>query len=627
MSKKSEVRTRKGQLIHTFGPGAMQINKDGISIIACGLDYWYTKSGTTESLSKSLISRYIFKDSRLAKRLNVDHFRIPPNAVILDEGHKIDAPIPGIRFPYWHICSNTSCQKLIKVSAIDENEVKCGECKAPAYQARFVSCCSNGHLQDFPWVAWLNHHNQSNCTESCDLALVGTGSASVSDVKVRCKTHNSRAVSLSGIFTKDSDLQGKMTSTLEQKGIACPGYSPWLGHNHSEICDAPLVGALRQSTNIYFSKTESSILIPQLEDDSDSKNLEIEAAYEKLSTDDKELINSCGDLNHKINMLVMALSHQFSKDDVTSYLEKQNQALSVINNDIESEAEYRFQEHRKFFSEIKEGVLVTKPLSISSFDDWFTEYFSAVTQVKELTVTNALYGFDRIQSQNNRTVENYKKALRAFPNKESNWLPAVKVYGEGIFLEFKADLIKQWSKNFILNESFKKLANRANSSSLFHHLEELSPEFLLIHTFAHLLINQLIFECGYSTASLRERLYVNNANDMEMYGILIYTASGDSEGSLGGLVRMATPGTLEPIIKKAIESSNWCSSDPICREVGYDGGQGPNGMNLAACHNCALLPETSCEVYNSLLDRGAITSKDLNGSGYFDYLLIDNPIS
>jgi hypothetical protein len=85
---------------------------------------------------------------------------------------------------------------------------------------------------------------------------------------------------------------------------------------------------------------------------------------------------------------------------------------------------------------------------------------------------------------------------------------------------------------------------------------------------------------------------------------------------------MAEQGKLEYIIRKAIESSNWCSSDPICREIGEQGGQGPNGMNLAACHNCALLPETSCELFNSLLDRGCITSHSLDSSGFFDSLLI-----
>ncbi|MFX4815339.1 DUF1998 domain-containing protein [Acinetobacter baumannii] len=616
MSKKSEVRTRKGQLIHTFGPGAMQVNKDGISIIACGLDFWFTKSGMTEPLDKKLINKYIFNDARLAKRLNVDHFRIPPNSVTLDGDYKVDSPIPGIRFPYWHICSNTYCQLLIKVSSIDEKEVKCPKCTSIAYQSRFVSCCNNGHLQDFPWIQWLNSHNNSNCSESCEIALAGTGSTSVADVKVKCLTHQSRSVPLLGIF-KIENSNGIITSTLQEKGIMCSGHSPWLGQDCSEPCDMPLVGALRQATNIYFSKTESSILIPL---EGETKDLEIEEAYEKLSINDKNLINLCGEIDNKIKFLMMALNHEFSDDEIRSYLEKKDKATFEIDQKT-TEAEYRFQEYQKFFRKTEDGVLVTKPLPIESFKVWFGEYFSAVTQVKELTVTNALYGFDRIQAQNSRKIESYKKCLRLPNSTEANWLPAVKVYGEGIFLEFNPILIRKWSLNFKKNESFRKLSSKLGNSTLFQNLEELTPEFILIHTFSHLLINQLIFECGYSTASLRERLYVNSAPEMEMYGLLIYTASGDSEGSLGGLVRMAKQGALELIIRKAIESSNWCSSDPICREVGNNGGQGPNGMNLAACHNCALLPETSCECFNSLLDRGTITSTDLCGNGYFDLLM------
>ncbi|MDR9778553.1 DUF1998 domain-containing protein, partial [Rhizobium hidalgonense] len=128
--------------------------------------------------------------------------------------------------------------------------------------------------------------------------------------------------------------------------------------------------------------------------------------------------------------------------------------------------------------------------------------------------------------KNSRTIDSYKNSLRKSVNKESNWLPAVKVYGEGIFLGFNAKKVRQWSEIFAKNPSFKTLANKMSKSPLLQNLGELSPEFLLIHTFAHLLINQLIFDCGYSTASLRERLYVNNSLDMEMCGVLIYTASG-----------------------------------------------------------------------------------------------------
>ena len=103
-----------------------------------------------------------------------------------------------------------------------------------------------------------------------------------------------------------------------------------------------------------------------------------------------------------------------------------------------------------------------------------------------------------------------------------------------------------------------------------------------------------------------------------MCGVLIYTASGDSEGSLGGLVRQGEPGKLEDTIMAAIHNAEWCSSDPICIK---STGQGPESCNLAACHNCALLPETCCECGNRLLDRGlVIGTLDETEIGYFSSL-------
>ncbi len=72
---KSEVKTRKSQLIHTFGPGAMQVNKDGISMLACGLDYWFAESGTSTSIDKSAVEKFIVQDERLASKLGVKEFR------------------------------------------------------------------------------------------------------------------------------------------------------------------------------------------------------------------------------------------------------------------------------------------------------------------------------------------------------------------------------------------------------------------------------------------------------------------------------------------------------------------------------------------------------------------------
>ena len=136
------------------------------------------------------------------------------------------------------------------------------------------------------------------------------------------------------------------------------------------------------------------------------------------------------------------------------------------------------------------------------------------------------------------------------------------------------------------------------------------PRFVMLHTFAHLLINQLVFECGYSSASLRERLFCSIGNE-PMAGVLVYTAAGDSEGTMGGLVRMGKPGNLEPTIIAALDRARWCSSDPVCMELG-EKGQGPGSMNLAACHSCGLLPETACETFNRFLDRALVTGTHEN---------------
>src|SRR5207244_2216447 len=119
--------------------------------------------------------------------------------------------------------------------------------------------------------------------------------------------------------------------------------------------------------------------------------------------------------------------------------------------------------------------------------------------------------------------------------------------------------------------------------------------------------NQLSFECGYGSASLRERIYCSSGSVSEgMNGVLIYTASGDSEGTMGGLVRQGEPDRLLRTMVAALQKAQWCSSDPICIETT---GQGTDNANLAACHGCLLISETSCEEGNRLLDRAMLVGK------------------
>jgi hypothetical protein len=147
-----------------------------------------------------------------------------------------------------------------------------------------------------------------------------------------------------------------------------------------------------------------------------------------------------------------------------------------------------------------------------------------------------------------------------------------------------------------------------------------TAKFVLLHTLAHLLIGQLTYECGYGSSSLRERIYCDLYDgDEPMSGFLIYTAAGDSEGTMGGLVRQGMPGRLERTVAAALRRADWCSYDPVCME---SAGQGPDSCNLAACHGCAVLPETSCEEGNRLLDRGIVVgTPDSRGIGLFGDLV------
>jgi hypothetical protein len=183
------------------------------------------------------------------------------------------------------------------------------------------------------------------------------------------------------------------------------------------------------------------------------------------------------------------------------------------------------------------------------------------------------------------------------------------VFGEGVFVPLAEASLVQWERANaeILRRRLAKVAElRQNDRGLVSTLPEPSPRFVLVHSLAHALIRQLAFECGYDTASLRERIYClqpDAQGDGGRAGVLIYTASSDSEGSLGGLARQALPGRFANMFVTALRRASWCSSDPVCSEMES---QGLGGLNRAACHACMLVTETSCTCFNTMLDRSLL---------------------
>ena len=185
---------------------------------------------------------------------------------------------------------------------------------------------------------------------------------------------------------------------------------------------------------------------------------------------------------------------------------------------------------------------------------------------------------------------------------EAPWLPALELYGEGIFFTLDEALLQRWECSEALIErtdGFRRRYVKRTGQDIPELEVDVTPRFLLCHTLAHLMIRQLEAEAGYPAASLKERIYCATGKS-PMAGILIYVAVPDEEGSLGGLMELAEPGRFLRLLTGAFEAAAWCSLDPVCSE---QEGHGPDLLNRAACHACTLVPEPSCLYGNVLLDR------------------------
>ncbi len=257
----------------------------------------------------------------------------------------------------------------------------------------------------------------------------------------------------------------------------------------------------------------------------------------------------------------------------------------------------------------------------------YEKYFTQTVLIERLREVRALIGFTRIQSpedfadikpQNNEYIA---KLSRSAPK----WLPATEIKGEGIFLQFNEDRLQVWEKQQIVkkHETHVKEAQKNWLNTRNPDLVDRVPfpgiRYVLLHSFAHALMRQLALECGYNVASLRERIYSQppEAENGPQAGLLIYTAAPDSEGTLGGLVKLGEPQTFGYHIAQALQQMCLCASDPLCAE--HKPGEGTYSLHWAACHACLFSPETSCECGNKFLDRSVLVpTVAIDNLAFFD---------
>jgi hypothetical protein len=242
---------------------------------------------------------------------------------------------------------------------------------------------------------------------------------------------------------------------------------------------------------------------------------------------------------------------------------------------------------------------------------------------------NALTGFTRIDAPD-RVGDMAARLVPLTRSPRPAWTVATEDRGEGIFLQLDEERVAPWEERVLASELWHahRDAHRLNFSRRFSDTAEdidpdsrlKPPRYWLVHTLAHVLIRQMAMTCGYSAASLSERLYAWPETDGRppAAGLLIVTTASDSDGTLGGLVQLSEPARLEQVVTTALDRATRCSSDPVCarRTPQYP----EDFLHGAACHCCAMASETSCERANRFLDRRFLI--DLPGSdlGFFGHV-------
>lgn len=562
----AKLEIRRPQLTEVFGIGAVY-DAPGMSLMISQAGWTYER--TLE-----------VAEPRLVVRLGVDCLRTPrPDG----EGR-----VPARRFPAWCHCPVCgSLRKAASVGQVNRPTVcpnrNCGG--VGMLPTRLIIACSHGHIDDFPWFNWA--HARSTCTLNGDqnrLKLESSNrSTAFSDLRVVCACGASN--SLEGVLLPGA-LGGIGANT-------CTGAAPWAGPGVTEECGDQQVKVLqRGASNVYFPIRDGAVSIPPYSG----------VAYQvadKIWSSMK--VFEPGDAVWSAVVAKHAKANNLKPEELEEALAVKRREVSglALTEDIKLD-EFAALAHppqgtgfRDHYHAVKAGV----PRSHSS---WLKE----VTLVKRLRFVTALRGFRRIEysTDDNRM----RKTDMTFEGRR--WMLANEVRGEGIFLQLDEAKVAAWLANNRpqIEARLGSLLPRARVNQIVARTQlPARAETILLHTLSHMVIAELALESGYSASSIRERLYclTDASGAANRLGILIYTSTSDSEGSLGGLVRQGAPERLEGLLDRAIESARWCSNDPLCAEVDAVSGQGTGGLNLAACHCCSLLPETSCELFNVMLDR------------------------
>jgi hypothetical protein len=601
---------RRSGLVSTFGPGAIVDFRDGdaaVSGVVAGLEEWdrsFPPAGVAHPQSTT--------EPRLMQKLRqrgleIAGFRLPP--VLSDRDLETARErLVAAEFPHWH-----QCPRCDRVGHSDKWGRRpgsaaryCQHCTTGrdvhVVPVRFVMACERGHLQEFPWQWWVTH--EPDCKDRDGFLFLKSVGAGLAGLRLSCPNCNAER-NMDGVFTAE---------TWERSKHRCAGRRPWLAGSDEPDCPETPRAIQRGATNLYFPITESSLDIPPWSDQLQSQLgqywapiLGVENTVQRAAF----VRTLAGSVLQPILQI-----YGWTSDRLIEEIERRLAHLRESENEDLRSAEYR---QFAFGEDTPRDAANQFEIRVEAVPPELTPWFGRVVRAVRLREVRALTGFTRIHPPGG--TDETRTARIAVGN--PGWLPAIEVFGEGIFIDLSREQLRHWeAKPSVAARAAEIRALWADEHMARFGEEPIwlpSARFLLVHTLAHALMRQLTLDCGYSTAALRERLYVEDG-ERGMAGLLIYTATTDADGTLGGLQRQGTTDRLRRTVPAAIRAMEWCSSDPLCISGKM---AAPEAASGAACHACVLAPETACEHFNRLLDRALLIGLPDDSDAGFIHGLLD----
>lgn len=624
--------SRPSSLLYTYGPGSV-MDLPHFTVMPLGYDAW-DRVWARRPFHRPVHAPRLLDSVRTLLGRQVDELRNFPweEKVSTYSREGADLGVPAMVFPQWMRC--TGCNMLAPIGSFsytntrmfrpDEAEFEHKECygdprpgakkqkkalRRTAVAARYLLACEDGHLDEFPYDWWVHQGGTCPKVEVPRLKMIDRAGGAGASAIIKCMSCDaSRAM---------NEAQGEVGRL---KLPLCRGRHPHLEGFEPGGCNQETRLLLIGASNLWFPALQSIIDMPRLNPAERQRDLadairvalgENLAVYlgappqlARIALQEK--IPGSDDLTDAELVELMKLAGQPVEESEEEHAERKA-AWSPVDL-LVPEWRYLLIEPASDFHEDVSSGLTLSPRRVS---DQMPSGIQRVLAVDRLRKVNALVGFSRIDEMSR--VNDVSTRLVRLSARAPKWVAATEDRGEGVFIQLDEDAVAAWETVVEHDPVFAahREAHRRNFTNRFSSTaadvdpdDRLPPpRYWLMHTFAHLLIRTMAMSSGYGAASLSERIYAWKAEGERpaAAGVLICTTASDSDGTLGGLVRLSDPDELFRIVRDSLYRATRCSSDPICaRRLPK---QPEDFLHGAACHCCAMASETSCERANRFLDR------------------------